>query len=929
MNAAYINSILIALIFLSLFNSTSLGEDFSNPQSASANRKTLDLNDESLLSPVPPNGSYPYSQGFQKNSDVYVCDAQNKSDAQMGVLYTYKLDQLAPTPLIATGWSKAENVGGNKDSNYSLYLDILYMDDTADWGQVYEFPVKTTDWTKGKVVIFPSKPIKSVSFYGMFRAHSGKAEFKDLTLYQYDRSIAVSYFDGNPIETPNQVACGLEPRVFIRNTAVKGDYLSIENHSNVKIEELGLSVNQSQNPLDSTRADNSLTETRFVLHNDDDRDKALSFVYALPLPSLAEEVKWEWFNSPRLSVPLENNELSKTRKQPEVGSQRSSIYPFGAVAAKNRQGEYVAAFGLGINPNYPAYYRIVANGMTNELYIVFDLALTKEKKTAELRVLPLYWQANSNSDVVSPIDQKEIIKGTVQFEPNIPYGSTPFRAAFDVYRQAFPENFFVRAIKQGNWMAFAKISNVPNWKDFGFQFKEGVDEIDKDDENGISSFRYTEPMTWWQRFENFELPGDIAESAYQIAKKEAIENSTSNDGSNGRYAERQALLTTGYRDKQGKPSGLVLDTPWCKGVVWSMNDAPGLVELAKQNKLRNEENNEVDPIAGFEIKWNEQLANKLYCPPLEPENLPKTRAELLASETAPGCDGEYIDSSEGYVTASLDYERSHFAGMKTPLTYDSETFQPAIFRGLIAFEYVKKISEDVRARGKLSMANATPQQHFWLSTQLDVLGTENNWKYDGAWRPMPDEELMYRRVICCGKPFCFLMNTNFDLFDKDDMERYMRRALAYGMFPSCFSADASTKHYFENPELYERDRDLFKLYMPIVKEVAEAGWEPQTCVLSNDPQLYVERFGALKNAKVSSNSLRPNDDVFLTLFNDSNEEKSYELTLGQALMRHIDDADATIVEQLEKKKISRQSGVISGRIPPQDVRVFKISSIQP
>ena len=156
-------------------------------------------------------------------------------------------------------------------------------------------------------------------------------------------------------------------------------------------------------------------------------------------------------------------------------------------------------------------------------------------------------------------------------------------------------------------------------------------------------------------------------------------------------------------------------------------------------------------------------------------------------------------------------------------------------------------------------------------------------------------------------------------------EKYMKRALAYGMFPSMFSADASTKHYFENPDLYERDRELFKRYMPIVTEVAEAGWEPETGVESNDEKLYVERFGALNGASTSSNPLRPTDAVYLTLFNDSDEEKSYELQLGKAILTHVDKTDSKIVELLEGKDAALEDGKLSGTLGAQDVRVFKIA----
>lgn len=61
--------------------------------------------------------------------------------------------------------------------------------------------------------------------------------------------------------------------------------------------------------------------------------------------------------------------------------------------------------------------------------------------------------------------------------------------------------------------------------------------------------------------------------------------------------------------------------------------------------------------------------------------------------------GEYIDSSEGYVTDELDYRRDHFAAADTPLCFAPETHRPAIFRGLIAFEYVRAIERDVHGMG--------------------------------------------------------------------------------------------------------------------------------------------------------------------------------------------------------------------------------------
>jgi hypothetical protein len=106
------------------------------------------------------------------------------------------------------------------------------------------------------------------------------------------------------------------------------------------------------------------------------------------------------------------------------------------------------------------------------------------------------------------------------------------------------------------------------------------------------------------------------------------------------------------------------------------------------------------------------------------------------------------------------------------------------------------------------------------------------------------------------------MNTDFTKFGYEESERFMKRSLAYGMFPGYFSADASTGHYFTRPELYERDRFLFKKYLPLCKQVAEAGWQPITFAETDNEKVYVERF--------SGTDYDSRDSIY-TVFNDSDE----------------------------------------------------------
>ncbi|MBQ9128348.1 MAG: hypothetical protein IJY15_11390, partial [Thermoguttaceae bacterium] len=819
-------------------------------------KKVINLDKLDAMQVVEPVGVHPYNEGFVETDGVYVCDAGDATDKAFGVARRYVLNQETAAPIVATGWSRAENVGGSVGADYSLYIDLEYADGQMLWGQTAPFATGDSDWTQERVAIFPEKPIKSLTFYGLFRNRSGKASFRDLELREMKLSNAFYLFDGVPVERDAQTGATLrgpypkigDSSVLLRDVAKNGDFLRVGNNGG---EVDGVRV--------ARRFDKYGFET-FVLENLAPVDRALTFVYSISVPDFQYEPSTEktppfvWLDDPRRSRPIVGDgEFIAARSVPEIGGGRLSHYPIGGVLAPGRLGGPTSetnAIGLGVDPNYPAFYRIAFNAASRELYIAFDVALTPEKPTAELRFKLL----TARADI---------------FARNSRYNPEGFRALLDSYREAYPEAFVVRAPNQGNWQPFAPISKVPNQEDFGFQFKEGNDEVAYDDSIGVTTFRYTEPMTWWQSLPK-ETPKTV-DAALELAKKLAA------DGN----AAAQTLLTSGHRDRDGRFCAIFLDTPWCDGAVWSLNDAPGLVKLAKEGKLGDAK---VPSLGGFETKWNEKIADDLYGPALPPSSvsLPRTPEQFAAAQSRPGLDGEYIDSSEGYVTALLDFDRSHFAGMRTPLVFDAKTKRPAIYRGLIAFEYVEKIAKDVHARGRLAMANSTPGQFFWLVPQLDVVGTETNWNWNDRWSPMSDADLLYRRALCYGKPYCFLMNTDFDKFGADYVEKYMKRVLAYGMFPGFFSADASTKHYFSNPELYERDRPLFKKYMPLCKAVAEAGWEAQTGATSSDEKVYVERFGRFLNPENHPQPTpwakpAPTKSLYFTVFNDSQEEKTFEI----------------------------------------------------
>ncbi len=718
---------------------------------------------------------HPWEEGFATEGGILVCANGEDTRVQRGAGQTVVLNQTRPNPIVATAWSRAEGVTGSANSDYSLYLDILYTDGTPQWGQTAPFRTGTHDWEKRQVLFVPAKPVKQVSFYLLLRRHGGTAWFREPELREMRVPDGCSRFDAVPVQPG---AASADP-VLLRDVAADSDFLPAGDAAS-----LGLDVQCSITPEGGAeRIDLTVADTT-------GRDRAVVVYYRIPVPAGAVE----WLADPHRREAAEpGREYLEASRFAAGANGNLSLYPFAAVAAGDQ------GLGLGFDPDYPAFGRIVYNHDTRELFVACDLGLTPEKPAATLRFRRF------------------------PFAPE--WG---FRAALAAYMAQFPEAFRSRTPRQGMWMPFAKISAVEGWQDFGFLFKEGDNETAWDDANGILTFRYTEPMTWWMRMPK-ELPRDFAAAIEHAAK-------LAEDTGKPHQRQAQALQASGFHDEDGQLVARFLDTPWCDGAVWSMNSMPGIP----------------GEVTDFTLKWNPRLVEKLYGPDRQGD-----------------LDGEYVDSSEGYVTAELDYRRDHFAVADRPLTFALDSHKPAIFRSLVAFEYVRGIERDIHRMDKLMMANSTPIRLWWLAPLLDVLGTETNWHPNRTWRPMSHSQLVYRRALCGPKPYCFLMNTNFEDFGHELVEKYMRRAVAYGMFPGFFSADASTGHYFTRPELYNRDRDLFRRYVPLCKRLAEAGWQPVTRARTAAPDVYLERFG----------------DRYLTVFNDAAEARDIDLEVTFAARR--------------------------------------------
>ncbi len=147
-------------------------------------------NDENTV----PDLWTPYMKGFTYDTlgvnavsgrrSIHVVN-DSATDAR-GVYARVVLNQTAPHDLVLSGYSKAVDVSGVRNNDYSMYIDIRYQDGTPLYGQTATFSTGTHDWEYAEKVIHPLKPVQSLSLYALFRNHTGSAWFDHIALRPYD-----------------------------------------------------------------------------------------------------------------------------------------------------------------------------------------------------------------------------------------------------------------------------------------------------------------------------------------------------------------------------------------------------------------------------------------------------------------------------------------------------------------------------------------------------------------------------------------------------------------------------------------------------------------------------------------------------------------------------------------------------------------------
>jgi hypothetical protein len=779
-----------------------------------------------------------YEQGYNLDSSVRhsgkvsIRCVNSQLIDRSGAEWYIKLDQKVPAPLLVQGWSKAEDVSGQPNSDYSLYIDLHYMDGTPLYGQISPFQTGSHDWQKRQVLIVPSRPLRDALVYVLFRQHTGSVWFDDVSA----RTLSgAGIFDSQPIG-PLPLPANQSAGWFVHDVSSGGNLIWLADQNGNPITSSG----NSPLKLVDLPHGNRWSIARPTLVNDSNRPVAVTLYYVQRFDGAGVE----WWNDIHRKYLAGNTGERMNLTQLGAGVTGSqSLYPFGCVTGTKK------GLAIGMTPDSgPRVMRAGYNAAHKVMFIAFDLMLD-----------PLN---------LANRDAKGHAMAHVSVWRDYPSSEWGFRQALQDWMSLSPPP---RAGVGGLWSPFVSVAKIDHPEDFHFAFHEGDESIASDHALGVKAFRYIEPMTWWMAMPK-EMPRTYDEGL-KLARKLA-------DGPENEYLTKyaRALLASGAEDQQGRFQVQFEDAPWTNGAVWTLNPSPNLPGAITKAKLE------------YPAGW---LARQHHENP---------QAKL---------DGIYLDSMEGWASV-LDYRPDALKYSISPLTFDPVEHQAIDPIWFGVYDFAKFIQEDMKPVGGLLMANSVLWKIHAFAPLLDVLGTEVNWMSDGKYTPESDAIMCMRRSLSYHKPYILLQNTDFNHFNHQDVEKYMRRCLFYGIYPSMFSADAASNNYWTMPQWYNRDRDLFRKYVPAIQNLCRQGWEPVTNAHTNNPDVYVERWG--KSTYTLLNTSDRAVDVRLILENKMNNKKVLEQSRLKSL---VDDFPDILRSSMSPDSFSLHIG-------PSEVRVVQV-----
>ncbi|MEN6303668.1 MAG: hypothetical protein ABFD96_13140, partial [Armatimonadia bacterium] len=538
-------------------------------------------------------------------------------------------------------------------------------------------------------------------------------------------------------------------------------------------------------------------EVKGFIHDLSAQDRAISVRFALPV----DAVGGVWWQDLLKHETIADGTYANLHSTGVGATGSTSAFPWGAISAA--PGELC----LGVPMNHFVVHRIAYDGQSRSFTLDFDFGLSPLTKAFPSRA--------DFSLVIYTADPR--------------WG---FRSATAGYYALFPDAFVRRADKEGLWMPFTDIAKVQDPEDFNFAFQEGAPNIAWDEAHDADSFRYISPhwaMLWMPERQERPTP--------EFVQQKLAEDLKSDNPATRKAAE--TIVNCAAKNGQGGYQYTIGQAHWAPHktgylgwyAMYAANADPDLAQASKGPTTGSETMEAVD------------------------------RAVAAYSKPGAFLDGFYFD---GVDERPLDnYATEQFQFAEAPLTFSKDTRRPILCGAFTSYKFVKRVAEKMWASKRLTMANGIPSQFPFSLYYLDLGGSEQEPSIEKE--PVSGSYLAYARALMYHKPLVLLYKPRLEeRFDRDlspYLVDYMNACLPYAAEPSLFMIFSNTDpsfyyNFWERPDWYNKYRSIFVEYLPLVKRLAMAGWEPVTNARASDPSIVVERFGKADLHLVAYNPAR-------------------------------------------------------------------------
>ena len=457
-------------------------------------------------------------------------------------------------------------------------------------------------------------------------------------------------------------------------------------------------------------------------------------------------------------------------------------------------------------------------------------------------------------------------------------GRWGLRDAAQRYYCLWPEAFRKRVAREGLWLFGRPKFPLPDPENYTFH-EGGPSGWEQDDAAGIYTCPYIIPGQ--REITRLETLPETKQEALEIFKSSHLapgEDSSDMPGQSLVPAEaltarsargwgpsmRQIIENCMLLDADGLPHVLIRNSTWGgNSITFPLNGSPRLAADSDEPTV---------------AKVLLDYAAKLH-------------------DDTPGLDGIYVDSLGSWGNY-LNYRRDHFVSSSVPLSYDPENGRPVLPNRFTLLEFIQGLGDEMHDRGKLIFANGVHHNRRFHFFALDVMGVEGHGR------------LEQKRTMAFQKPFLLLVYNIHN--DPAAMEHHYNLCTFYGIFPSF-----ANMRVYETPEMYAPVAALNRRFVPALRAIAAAGWQPITHARTSNTAVWLERWGP-----------DPAGNLFFSVYNSSAEELTAELTIDAAALGLVGKTIG-LADQLSDfatiATIEEDTASISLDVPGERIRVLRVS----